>query len=61
MLKLKVHADGTTSDVKVEPANSKLEDQTFVQCIGKAASSLTFPKGGDETSVTYPIAIAPGA
>jgi hypothetical protein len=60
VLKLKVHADGTTSDVHVEPSATKLDDASFVQCVEKAVATLSFPKGGSDTNVTYPIAISPG-
>jgi hypothetical protein len=54
VLKMKVHADGTATDVRAEG----IDDATFRECIEAAAGKLAFPKGGSETSVTYPIAIS---
>jgi hypothetical protein len=55
-MKLKVHADGTVTDLTSEgPAF----DATFASCMEKATQALTFPKSSADFDVTYPLMIAP--
>lgn len=59
-LKFVIHPDGTVSGAHVDAA-ATLRDPTMEQCMTAAMSALTFPAyTGKDTTVTYPVAFAPG-
>lgn len=58
-LKFTVQTDGSVSDLQIDAAATLL-DATFDQCMVATTRPLVFPSASSPSTVTYPIAFAPG-
>jgi hypothetical protein len=58
-LKFTVQSDGSVSALQIDAA-ATLHDATFDQCMVATTSPLVFPSAPSPSTVTYPIAFAPG-
>jgi hypothetical protein len=59
-LKFAVEGDGSVSDLQIDTAAATLHDAALEQCMLTTTAALTFTAAGVKTTVTYPIAFAPG-
>lgn len=59
-LKFAIEGDGSVSELRVDAAAATLHDATFEQCMLTKTAPLVFTAVGVKTTVTYPIAFAPG-
>lgn len=51
--------DGAPTKLEIDPS-SALDEPTFLACIRAATTTLSFPKTGAATKVTYPVIVTPG-